>query len=299
VSTLTLSDVDKKLEDLPLLPSVVAKLLSLSPYDEEYFEKVVSLAKEDPPFALRVIRLSNAASSSPASAISDIRRAVVRVGAHKISDLIASMAVMRVFFPKTQREKYMWVHSIRTAVASKTIARMAPSLRVDPEEAYLCGLLTDIGRFVLMDIVPKKAGYEDKNDWVPSRELVDIEMNLYGFDHAELGARVCVKWGMPHVVTTVVKYHHQFQLPKILSNDAKLSNILRVVQTGDSFGAFIILNPESSSWDPRQLQESLEEYCIRNWISTPSASSEQLAANLEKVVSESDKIISLLGIALH
>jgi HD-like signal output (HDOD) protein len=159
VNTLTLADVDKKLEDLPLLPSVVARLLALSPSDEEYFEKVVALAKEDPPFALRVIRLSNAASSSPASVITDIQRAVVRVGAHQISGLIASMAVMRVFFPRTQRERNMWVHAIRTAVAAKAIARMVPTLKVDPEEAYLCGLLSDVGRFVLMDIVPKKAVY--------------------------------------------------------------------------------------------------------------------------------------------
>jgi HD-like signal output (HDOD) protein len=128
---------------------------------------------------------------------------------------------------------------------------------------------------------------------------VDIEMHIYGFDHAELGARVCNKWNMPATVTAVVRNHHQFELPKHVSNDAKLSNIIRVVQMGDSFGAFLILNPESNTWDSPQLLENLEEECIGKCCSAPVATAQQLATNLEKILIESDHIISGLGIAIQ
>ena len=147
----TISELENELEELPLLPTVIVRLLALDATHENYFDKVLELSQEDPTFALRVMQLSNSAVSSPSSPITTLQDAVVRLGVNSVASLVTSMSAIRVFVPKKQGEKNLWVHSIQVAVCSRIIARIATDLKVNPEQAYICGLMHDIGRFVLFD----------------------------------------------------------------------------------------------------------------------------------------------------
>ena len=293
---LKLSDIEKRLQVLPLLPSVVARLLALSPNDEDYFEKVLTLAEEDPPLALRIIKLSNSASSAPINPITSLQGAIARIGANEIGNLITSMAVMRVFMPSTQGERNLWIHAIQVAVASRLIARTSSSLKVNPEQAYLCGLLHDIGRFVLFEGAPKELATVDETDWTTPKQLVDVELEIYGFDHAELGWRVCRKWSLPETINTVVKHHHVYDLPEQLSRDVTLANLIRVVQMADFFSVFVMLNPDALTREPALLEQSLNEKCIHPACSEPPVTAGQLQHLANRIWEESNTITSELGI---
>ena len=60
----TLEELEQRLDELPVLPAVIARLLAMSPDDHDYFEQVLQLAGEDPPLSARIIRLSNSANNA-------------------------------------------------------------------------------------------------------------------------------------------------------------------------------------------------------------------------------------------
>ncbi|MEO1247087.1 MAG: HDOD domain-containing protein, partial [Pseudomonadota bacterium] len=110
-----LKDMEAKIDELPLLPQVLVRLLQLRPASVDYFENFESLVKEDPAFAVRVISLANSSTSAPVSPIETIRDALTRMGAVTIGALVASLAVQKVFMPTEPGQVRLWSHSILAA----------------------------------------------------------------------------------------------------------------------------------------------------------------------------------------
>ncbi len=293
------ADLEQKIEDLPILPAVVSRLLVLDPNDDNHFEDVLKLSQEDPPFALRIIKLSNSASSSPASPITTLQNAVVRIGTKQIASMAASMAVMHVFSPTTQGEKNLWIHAIQVAVAAKFIAQSSQIFNVDPEQAYLCGLLHDIGRFVLFDKKRKTLDQIEEYNWNAPRHLTDIEKKLYGYDHVDLGYRVCKKWGMSELVTQVIDNHHNYALDQLTTGDTTLSEIIQVIQMADFFSVYMMMNPDALTWEESQLEEALSMRCTHPTTSPLPISIRQLQSLTPKILENANNLAAGLGLNMN
>ena len=295
---ITLQEIERKLEELPLLPDVVVRLLQLKPEDESFFDKVLVLSQEDPTFALQVIRLGNSASSAPVSQIKSLQEAVARVGADAIAGLITSMAVLRVFVPVHPGEKELWVHSFQVAVIAKKLASVLTGLKIDPNQAYLCGLLHDIGRFVMFDKAALELHKVDEQNWTTPEELIAAELNICGFDHSQLGGKVCSKWGLPDIVRRVVSYHHMYSDKKqkaIAAHDVHLSDLLKIAQLSDRLSVLLINEPEILSWPDKALLPALEE-CNHPCLASLDISSERLKTVAEFGVEETARMVKSLGI---
>lgn len=297
---ITMEEIERKLEELPLLPDVVVRLLQLKPEDEAFFDKVLELSQEDPTFALQVIRLGNSASSAPISQIKSLQEAVARVGADAIAGLITSMAVLRVFVPVSPGEKELWIHSIQVAVIAKKVASSLPDLRIDPNQAYLCGLLHDIGRFVMFDKAASELQKVEEKNWQTPEELIEAELNVCGFDHSKLGGRVCARWGLPEIVRRVVAYHHMYTDKKqkaIESHDEHLSNLLKMAQLSDRLSVMLLNEPEVLTWPEETLTPALSE-CYHPCLASLDLSGERLKGIAEFAVEETARMVKGLGI-LH
>lgn len=292
----TIAELEKKLEDLPLLPTVIVRLLSLDVNDDDYFDHILKLAQEDPTFALRIIKLSNSAVSAPVNPIVTLRDAVIRLGVKSVAGMVTSLSAVRVFIPTKQGEKNLWVHSIQVAVCAKIIAQTAVQLKVNPEQAYICGLLHDIGRFVLFDKESDALNLVEESNWDSPEQLVMTEKDLYGFNHSELGGRVCRKWELPESIIEVVANHHAYDLPASIANDSKSSNLIRVIQMADFFSVFMMLNPDATSWDLDVLEKEINEKCVSPSSSTPPISAKQLIAQVDHFIEESNKMVLGLGV---
>ena len=203
-----LKQMEAKIDELPLLPQVLVRLLQLKPTAEDYFESFEGLAKEDPAFAVRVIALANSATSSPVCPIETIREAMARMGATRIGALVASLAVQKVFMPTEDGQVRLWVHSIYAAVAAEAIARGCPELKLDPGKAYLAGLLHDIGRFVMLEHAAPCLKAVDESNWTTPEELVAADVEVYKFTHSELGFLACQRWALPEELAQAVRDHH-------------------------------------------------------------------------------------------
>lgn len=98
---------------------------------------------------------------------------------------------------------------------------------LSPDEAYLVGLLHDIGRFVLFQEAPEQLREIDESGWDTPTALLELEKQICGLDHAELGALACRKWGIPETIAETIALHHR---PPESPNDTagRLSAIVNV-----------------------------------------------------------------------
>jgi len=216
-------------EELPVLPGVVMRMMGLSPESDQFFEEVLNIASEDPGLALRVIRTANSPMSAPRSPVETIEGAIARLGANHVAELVTTVAIARVFVPRSSGETELWLHAIEVATACRAIVEHVHIDGVTAEQAYLAGLLHDIGRFILFDQAPEFIQAVDDLAWTTPQELIAAERHVCGIDHAELGGRVCAHWDVPERIVTIVRTHHE--LPAEMPN--LVLPLLEVVRVAD------------------------------------------------------------------
>ncbi len=295
VDATALHAMEGKINELPLLPQVLVKIMQLSPSSNDYFEQFGHLAKEDPGFAVRIIALANSASSSPVVPIASISNALTRMGTQTICSLVASLAVQRVFTPSKPNELRLWQHSISTAVASQRIAELAPQLGVNPGEAYLAGLLHDIGRFIMFEHASTELQKVDEANWQSPGELIEADVEIFKFTHSELGYLACRHWGMPELVSAVIKDHHS-PISEDITPDS-LEALMFCVQIADRLCISLIEQPELVELNEQESAKRIGFDCLQTPYEQSLLSPAVLAANVEQIRSESNAILSGLGFA--
>ena len=202
------SSVERHLDALPILPAVIAQLMTLDRADDDYADRVVELIGAEPNFSARVIAAANSAASAPRSPITTLGPAVARIGSVDAANLVVAVGVSRVFVPRDRWERSLWRHALQVAFAARSLVAHARPDGINPDEAYLVGLLHDMGRFVLFAEAPDKLREVDEGDWDTPQGLLDLEVEICGIDHAELGALACEKWSIPRMVGDAVATHH-------------------------------------------------------------------------------------------
>jgi putative nucleotidyltransferase with HDIG domain len=164
-------------------------------------------------------------------------------------------------------------------------------LRRDCDQAYVCGLLHDIGRFVQFEGAPADIGRIDDVHWSAPEELVEVERSALGYDHTLLGWHACKKWSLPDSVGEVILHHHDQFPPPSLPGPIDL---VRVVQWADMLSMALLLDPKFASDSEEQLihrlaneyanigpGRSLDEKALwYRWVPGLRAESMQLARQL-------------------
>ena len=286
---------ERKISDLPMLPSVVARFVSMNPNADDYFEKVRGLASEDPPFAVRLIQLANSPAYSPVKPITTIAAAITRIGVNAVAGLVTSMAVMRVFVPTHEGQKKLWVHSIEVAVGARMIANLLDE-RGLADTAYLVGLMHDIGRFIMFEQTSDALNKVEETHWQTVDALLQAELDVFRFSHSELGFLACSKWHFPELIADVVRYHHnRFELHESgLSKDTE--RLLFFVQLSDLLSVSLLGRDDYQEMDQAAMEAVVSEHCIRPEWQALSLSATALARLSKKVRAESHQMAESLGV---
>ena len=209
-----------KAENLPL--SAVSKIqkLALASAEDLTVGVLEQLALADPVVSVDLLRHVNSAKYSLLGRISSVREAITHAGTVASRDVMLASAARGIFASSSLHR--LWKHSIRCANAMSSLAEHAG---VDQHQAFLLGLLHDIGRISLecLDSVAR-SGYTGLCE--TEAPAVWIEMATAGCDHAELGADLLAQWNFPESITDCVRHHHSPEL----SND-KLTSLLYLVES--------------------------------------------------------------------
>lgn len=290
------ADLERRLDDLPVLPAVAAHIASLDPTAGDFASRVEDLARLDPPLAARLLRLCDCRISQPGS----VSEAIVRVGARPLAETITSLSVMRLFVPTTIGQRNLWIHAIGTALTARCIAQFASaSWQLAPEHAYLAGLMHDLGRFVMYDRTPAELGQVDETHWSSPRELVAAEIQVCGFDHAFLGGLACERWRFPELVTDMVREHHVYDRQRSAARKSDLARLVRVLQAADLVNTLVLTRPECISATDQEktiLLNGLYEGVGWSDADTPCHPA-ALAAELHRIDEDCKHLAVFLGLA--
>jgi len=294
----TLKQIIKAVDQLPTLPSVITQLMSLSISDERFFEKVKQLAEQDPTFTARLIKIANSSAFPSITPVTSISHAVSRIGSRRIKELITTFAIAKIFVPSNKSERDLWAHSIQVAVASQLIASIATELNINPEEAYLAGLLHDIGRFVLFNIIPDGPEKIDKQEWDNPEHLLEAEKKVCGFNHAALGGFAAKRWGLPESISDVIGRHHCHDHSILNQQEIKKGNLIKIIQMGDCLSVMLMKEPDILYVTPKELQAQIESKCIHESWHVPPISSLLLQSEVLNIHHKSSNTFIGLGLCV-
>lgn len=295
VNETSLREMQKKIGELPLLPQVLVRILQLDPDSDRFFEEFGKLTKEDPAFAVKVIALANSASSAPAVPVVSIRDALTRMGVQPIRSLVASLAVQKVFFPTKPNEIQLWQHSVFAAFASAQIAEIVPNIQVDPAEAYLIGLLHDIGRFVMFEHAAPNLLSVDESNWQTPEELIEADVETYKFTHSELGFRACKHWQLPDSICEVVRRHHTPIEADIVPGS--LDAVLFCLQLADHLCLSVLQRDDFEDLPFEVREQRILEDCLKTEQQLDLLPANVLTENLDTIHTGSKNLLSGLGFA--
>ena len=225
-----LEDLAHRVRDLPALPQAVMEIMQVLRNDQLSAERCIHLIEQDPALAARTMRLANSAFWGVAGRVSRITDAVNLLGLRTLSGVLAAAALTqslpRQLCPGFDFAAH-WRHSIGTALASRLMAAGTP---LDPEEAFLAGLVHDFGQLVLTAYCPQahEAVYA-----LASREdlpLMQAEVQLLGLHHGQVGALLARHWHFPEAIVAAVEHHHRPPAPAPGSG----VNLIGLVHLGDA-----------------------------------------------------------------
>ncbi|MFN8007770.1 MAG: HDOD domain-containing protein [Terriglobia bacterium] len=188
--------------ELPLLPGIAAQVMQASSDEKCDAKKLSSLIHRDQSMASHVLRLANSPLYASRVQIISLQQAVSRLGLKKIGEMALIISCKsRVFQVKgfEPELRALFRHSLAAGAFAQEIARLR---RWNVEEAFLCGLLHDVGKPVALQTLNDLLdGRLDR----PSRE--DI-FGLVDEFHPVTGGRLAADWKLPARLGETICYHH-------------------------------------------------------------------------------------------
>ncbi len=212
----------QQVESLPTLPAVAMRLLSITTDDRSEARQVIELVRADPALTAKVLAMCRAADRAVAEPITTVDRAVLMLGFDAIRNAVLSIKVLQAFSEeggenngKTDENGAIrfsraafWRHSLAVAIASELIASRHKNLQgVRPADAFVCGLLHDLGKLALEFLLPRSYQRVVELTEQHQMNIADVERRVIGLDHQTVGKRLAEHWRLPHVIQDTMWLH--------------------------------------------------------------------------------------------
>lgn len=237
--TKTLNEMIKGVRDLPSLPTIVIDLLSCIDQDEAGSKTLGEKISLDQALTAKTLRIANSSFYGMPRKVSTIQQAISILGFDSVRTLVSSVAMTSAFpTGKSGRVNLdtFWQESIASAICAKILAK---HLRTDPGQAFVAGLLHDIGRLILALDDPERYGqvldYQEANKC----HIRLAENAIFGFEHTEVGRALAECWKLPLIIQTAIITHHE----PILKKGAPLGI---AIQAADKMMCALVVNGEES-----------------------------------------------------
>lgn len=195
---------------LPSIPQILLKFLSLSEDNTATMPALAELVGQDPALSARVLTVANSAALRRGKPITSLAQCMVTLGTRLSRTLAACLVIQNVFSSSSLTDRYdlsgFWTHGLRVADLCRALAEQHQY--PDPEEAYLAGLLHDVGQLLLL------GGMEERYSILLATSRDETMLRLHeeqrlDTDHAVIGAWLIDRWGFSSsFMADAVLFHH-------------------------------------------------------------------------------------------
>jgi putative nucleotidyltransferase with HDIG domain len=202
-----------KLDTLPAMPAIAQKLLSLALDTDEGEAQLLRLIEQDPLIAAKIIGLANSPMFGSSRKVNSVNDASMLLGLTRVKSVaigIATLSAVTKFPGGLLKANDLWMHSMTIALVMRNLARAMP-VRTRPleDQIFLAGLLHDIGYMALSFLdTPASDALHTQLLAQPERSVLEIEQELIGMTHGEIGAQLGRHWDLPEEIIAVMRFHH-------------------------------------------------------------------------------------------
>lgn len=200
-----------QVDDIPPMSQVLTRVLQLLSDPGKSMKDLAAVLSEDQAMVARIIRVSNSALYRSMQEIRSLDKALARLGIKAIRSILLTSATRDLLLSDKSAggvwSRFLWQHAKECALASRRIAERVKYF--DPEEAFVGGMLHDMGKMVIL--LKHRSLFQQIRKLQAGENLgsVEAERFVLGFSHPELGGLLMEKWHMPGILGTCVQYHHQ------------------------------------------------------------------------------------------
>lgn len=256
---------------LPSLPQVLLHILDVMQGDDMSFSQLAEHIRQDSAISARLLAIANSTSNATGARPLTIERALLVLGIDTIKTVVITTAIRQYFsgFAHYQQNflKSFWRRSLMIAHAAQKLAQLTGYH--SPDQAYLTGLLTDVGQLLLLQQYDQ--AYLDQWDTAADDEqLLQAEHRHFSRSHPEVGAALIAGWRIDPVMIDAIYRHHDrdrslansHQLVQIINLASRLSVSDNLDANIDSlFGfchEFLTNLQKQISGDAKQLAQDLD-----------------------------------------
>ncbi len=194
---------------LPAMPQILVRLIEHLQADDLGMPELASLISKDAGMTGKLLAVANSSAYQRHHRNVNLEQSLVALGTDMIKTLVISDSVFQTFnnFPHSGSTdlRAFWKNSLAGAVIAKEVARLVEYPHL--EEAYLAGLLHNVGRLALLATAPKEYAYNftARDD----EDLCAVEQRTLQITHAEAGAWLIERWQLDSFLADAVLYHHE------------------------------------------------------------------------------------------
>ena len=216
---LTINELLDQMGDLPSLPEIFHKAINIIEDPTSNMKDLAGVIKLDQAMSSLILRWANSGYYALNRNIISIEQAITFLGQRTVQNLVLAASISK--FMNQPLKGYeldkgeLWKRSVGTASGAKLIiSDVRPNLA---EDAYYAGLFCDVGKLAFQNLLAKVS-----IDWeiIGNISFDSIEQQLFGFDHAAVGAEIIRRWNLSENLAQTIEYHHTPS--RVESNDWKV-----------------------------------------------------------------------------
>jgi HD-like signal output (HDOD) protein len=205
--------------ELPMLPKVAGEVMEMCNADDTDAAKLSQTIHRDQSLAGHVLRVANSPAIRPQTPIVSLQQAISRLGMQQIVEIALAISVKGKVFSSSKHMDLvhdLWGQSVASGCFAKEVARQR---RRNVETTFLCGLLHNVGKPVVLDAVTTLE--EDVGRSFP-REDVLRALDAY---HAEVGGQLALHWQLPPPVVEAIRHHEDYNEASAFAEVAMTVNL--------------------------------------------------------------------------
>jgi HD-like signal output (HDOD) protein len=188
---------------LPTIPKVVQEVIESFNNDRVSVEEISKKLAADQVLSAKILRLANSSYYHVSRSIGTVDDAVLMLGFMTVRTLVVSTGLTGGFKSVAGFDlKKFWRYSMHTAVIAKWLAKQK---KTNSDFAFTVGMMHAIGQLVMHAAMPEKMLEVDKIAGALDARRFDVETNSFGYNFADVGAELAVRWKFPHEFATAIR----------------------------------------------------------------------------------------------
>lgn len=278
---ITPAELIANLGDLPPLPQVAAQVLRISADPDATAEDLRKVISTDQALTSQILKISNSAMFGMMREIKTLSQAIMTLGFSTIKSVVIASSAKNLYQRGAVglQERLMWEHALVTALTSRSLAKSLKFPRV--EEAFIGGLMHDIGKSVMGIKFPERYGALLRTVYNEQGNALELELELFGFDHTMVGEALMHSWNLSESLEEAVRWHHAPMEAK--ENHRVLAAIIAV-------GNLMALEQKAGIGSPESLHDATDQAMAVLKLSPEQL--EDLKAQIREVLEQDKSMIT-------